>query len=375
MNLKELYEKFGQSVWLDYIRRKLLTGGELRKMVEVDGLRGVTSNPTIFQKAIGGSDDYEETIHRLGAAGDATAGTIYEQLAVEDIQSAADILRSVYDASQRADGFVSMEVSPTLAHDTAGTLAEARRLWRKVERENLMVKVPATPEGIPAIQQLIGEGININVTLLFARAACSRVFEAYMAGLERFIEQGGDPRRVASVASLFVSRIDTAINPLLEAELPAGREAEREARRKLVGKVAIANSKLAYQDWKETCRGTRWRKLAQQGARPQRLLWASTGTKDPRMSDVAYVEALIGPDTVDTTPPATLEAFLAHGSPENRLEQGIPEASQVLAALAETGISLDQITDRLVAEGVQSFAKSFEDLMQTLEHKRTELRK
>ncbi|HEX4354553.1 MAG TPA: transaldolase family protein, partial [Polyangiales bacterium] len=254
MDLKELYPIHGQSIWLDYIRRHLLTSGELKRMVEQDGLRGVTSNPSIFQKAIAGSTDYEETISRFESEQDRTAGELYEHLAVEDIQAAADVLRTVYDESDRKDGFVSMEVSPYLAHDTEATLNEARRLWKTVGRENLMVKVPATPEGIPAIRQLIGEGINVNVTLLFARAAYAKVLEAYMDGLETFAKQGGELKRVASVASFFVSRIDTAVDALLEVETSS---ADKDARSKLVGKIAIASAKLAYQDWQATCKSAR----------------------------------------------------------------------------------------------------------------------
>ncbi|HEY2735046.1 MAG TPA: bifunctional transaldolase/phosoglucose isomerase, partial [Polyangiales bacterium] len=309
---------------------------------------------------------------RFESEQDRTAGELYEHLAVEDIQAAADVLRTVYDESDRKDGFVSMEVSPYLAHDTEATLNEARRLWKTVGRENLMVKVPATPEGIPAIRQLIGEGINVNVTLLFARAAYAKVLEAYMDGLETFAKQGGELKRVASVASFFVSRIDTAVDALLEAEASS---ADKDVRSKLVGKIAIANAKLAYQDWQATCKSARWQKLVAQGARTQRLLWASTGTKDPRMSDVAYVEALIGPDTVDTMPPATLDAFRAHGKASNQLEQDRDTPAQLMAALAKSGISIDQVTDKLLDEGVKSFATAFDGIMSTVEQKRAGLLK
>jgi transaldolase/glucose-6-phosphate isomerase len=369
VDLKELHAKYGQSIWLDYIRRHLLTSGELKRLVQEDGVRGVTSNPAIFQKAIAGSTDYEAAIRAFEGAHDGTATAIYEHLAIEDIRQAADILRPVYDAAQRADGFVSMEVSPYLAHDTEGTLNEARRLWKSVARDNLMVKVPGTPQGIPAIRQLISEGININVTLLFSRTVCARVLDAYMAGLEQFAQSGGDLSRVASVASVFVSRIDAALDPLLEAPVP-GHEASALARRALVGQIGIANAKLTYRDWQETCRSARWQALAVRGARVQRLLWASTGTKDPRMKDVAYVEALIGPDTVDTVPPATLDAFRDHGTAADRLARDSDVAAQRMAALASAGISIDEVTDRLLTEGVKSFAAAFDGIMASLEQKR-----
>ena len=365
MELKELYPRYGQSIWLDYIRRHLITSGELQRMVAEEGLRGVTSNPTIFQKAVAGSTDYDETIRGV-AGSDAGAGAIYEKLAVEDIRSAADILRPVYDASAGADGFVCLEVSPGLSRDTEATMAEARRLWHAVGRENLMIKVPATPEGMPAIRRLIREGINVNVTLLFSRAVWRQVVDAYMSGLEERAAQGHDLSRVASVASVFVSRIDAAIDPLLEAP-GAGQTAQPE----LVGRAGIANAKLMYRDWQECHRGARWRALEQRGARRQRMLWASTGTKDKRMRDVAYVEALIGPDTVDTMPPATMQAFRDHGAAANRLEEDQADAERVMAALADTGIRLDEVTDRLRDQGVRAFAASFDDMLRAIEQKRT----
>jgi transaldolase/glucose-6-phosphate isomerase len=370
VDLKELYPKFGQSIWLDYIRRHLITSGGLARLVADEGLRGVTSNPTIFQNAIAGSTDYESTIHGLATASGISAGAIYERIVVEDIQAAADILRPVYDASAGVDGFVSLEVSPTLAHDSAGTMNEARRLWAAVDRANLMVKVPATPQGIAAITPLISEGININVTLLFSRAVWRQVLEAYMRGLELRAEQGGDLTKVSSVASVFVSRIDAAINPLLEAPLPAGREADQAAQHELVNKVAIANAKLIYRDWQKVHSGARWLDLVQRGAHAQRLLWASTGTKDPRLSALAYVEALIGPDTVDTMPPATLDALRDHGQAADRLAEDPEESERIIAALANTGISLEEVTDRLREEGVRKFAASFEAVMATIEQKR-----
>jgi transaldolase len=360
MNLGEL-QTFGQSIWLDYIRRDLLTSGELARLVREDGIRGVTTNPSIFDEAIGKSTEYDAAIALH--ARDEPATALYERLSMEDIQDAADVLRSVYEATGHRDGFISMEVSPRLAHDTAGTLAEARRLWKQVGRDNLMIKVPATPEGLPAIARLIGEGINVNVTLLFSRATCRQVALSYMTGLEAVAAREGPLDRVASVASMFVSRVDAKVDPLLEAR-------DGVAHRALLGKVAIANAKLAYQDWKEICASPRWQALAARGARVQRLLWASTSTKDKRLRDTLYVEELIGPDTVDTIPPATLRALRDHGTAEGRLVQGVGEARDVIAALARAGVSLDAVTQQLLDEGVAAFSKSFDALMASIEQKR-----
>ncbi|HEY5091235.1 MAG TPA: bifunctional transaldolase/phosoglucose isomerase, partial [Polyangia bacterium] len=369
MGVNEIQE-CGQSVWLDYIRRHLLQSGALARLVEEDGIRGVTSNPSIFEKAIAGSTDYGPALERYEKRHDETASAIYEKLAIEDIQQAADILLPVHVEFAGRDGFVSMEVSPYLAHDTQATIDEAVRLSSAVRRDNLMIKVPATPEGIPAIRQLIGRGINVNVTLLFSRAVCRQVFEAYMDGLEAFRTGGGDLSRVASVASMFVSRLDVLVDPILEARARTAPAAEQATLRDLVGKVAIANAKLAYQDWKEVCGGPRWTSLAASGAHPQRLLWASTSSKDPRFRDVMYVESLIGPDTVDTIPPATLDAFRDHGKAENQLEQDIDDARQVLATLAGTGISIDDLTARLLDEGVSGFSAAFDALLGSIEKKR-----
>ena len=346
-------QTLGQSIWLDYIRRNLLRSGQLAELVR-EGLRGLTSNPSIFEKAIAGSTDYTDAIAKIA---DRDANQIYEQLAVEDVQAAADVLFPVYRDSGGADGFASLEVSPLFAHDTQRTIDEARLLWLRVQRENLMVKVPATPEGIPAIRQLISEGINVNITLLFARDVYAQVALAYLEGLEAF---RGDPRRVASVASFFVSRIDTAIDPLLE---KSGAGALR-------GKVAIANAKLAYQDYQSRLAMPRWQALAARGARPQRLLWASTSTKDPRLPDVYYVEALIGPDTVDTLPPATLDAFADHGEARPTLTSNLEEARAIIDALPRHGISLAEITDRLIVEGVDKFRTDLEKLIAAVEAKR-----
>src|SRR5262245_12465442 len=304
---------FGQSVWLDYIRRSLITSGELRRLVDHDGLRGVTSNPSIFEKAVSGSADYND----LFEAPDARrldAKALYEKLAVRDIQDAAETMRPVFNATSRRDGYVSLEVSPLLAYDTTGTIEEARRLWQAVARENLMIKVPATAEGIPAIRDLISEGINVNVTLLFSRDAYEQVANAYIEGLETRAARGGDLSRLASVASFFVSRIDTAVDTLIAARMETTTDAhERSVLQGLAGKVAIANARLAYQRYREIFSGPRWQALADKGAQTQRLLWASTGTKNARYRDVMYVEELVGPDTVNTIPQATLEAFRDHG--------------------------------------------------------------
>jgi transaldolase/glucose-6-phosphate isomerase len=369
VDLKKLHREHGQSVWLDYIRRDLLQSGEFARLVREDGVRGVTSNPSIFEKAIAESTDYGPAIERLEKGKDATATAIYEHLAVEDLQQAADILRPVYDESDRADGYVSMEVSPYLAHDTRATIGEATRLWSTVGRANLMIKVPGTPEGVPAIRQLTSQGINVNVTLLFSRTACRQVNEAYMDGLDELTARGGDVARVASVASMFVSRLDALVDPMLEQRALTANPLEQTQLRSLVGKVAIANAKLAYQDWKEGCRSARWLALAARGARPQRLLWASTGTKDPRFSDVLYVESLIGSDTVDTIPPATLDALRDHGNPQSRLDDNIDDARQVLATLARSGIRIDELTAHLLDDGVAKFSAAFGTLLGSIEKK------
>ncbi len=361
MNVEELHRHYGQSVWLDYIRRTLLESGEFARLVKEDGIRGVTSNPSIFEKAIAESSDYASELARFAKSSEKSAVEIYEHLAVEDIQRAADILRPVYDSSDRRDGYVSMEVSPRIARDGRATIAEAIRLWSKLHRDNVMIKVPATREGIPAIRDLIGRGINVNVTLLFARKACREVRDAYMDGLDVLIARGEDPRRVASVASMFVSRLDVLVAPMLNA---------RKSLRSLVGRVAIANAKLAYQDWKNSCESARWRALAARGARPQRLLWASTSTKDPKASDVMYVESLIGPETVDTIPPKTLDAFRDHGRAHDNLEENVEDATEVLAMLERGGISIDELTARLLDEGVEKFGASFDKLLASIESKR-----
>lgn len=358
---------FGQSVWLDYIRRSLITSGELCRFIEKDGLAGVTSNPAIFEKAVAGSSDYNEMLAAPEMRA-LDAKTLYEKLAVRDIQDAADALCAVYEETSKRDGYVSLEVSPFLAHDTGGTLDEARRLWRAVGRDNLMIKVPATAEGIPAVQQLISEGINVNVTLLFAQETYEQVAEAYIAGLEKFAAGGGDSKRVASVASFFISRIDTAIDALIAARLQATTTAgEQSLLHGLTGKVAIANARLTYQRYQELFSGRRWQALAAQGAQTQRLLWASTSTKNPNYRDVVYIEELIGPDTVNTIPPATFEAFRDHGQPRASLTEDIDSAFDTMAALAQAGVSMKDVADKLLDEGVQLFSDAFDKLLKAVE--------
>jgi transaldolase/glucose-6-phosphate isomerase len=359
-------QSFGQSVWLDYIRRDLLSSGELDRLVKNDGLRGLTSNPAIFEKAFAGTDYADAMVS--AASRSRNPDVVYETLAFRDIRDAADALKPVHDATSGADGFVSLEVSPDLAHDTIGTLAEARRLWREVGRENLMVKVPGTRAGVPAIRELIAEGINVNVTLLFARSAYEAAAGAYTAGLESRVAGGKDIARVASVASFFVSRIDSAVDAELEKRIASSpSEEERQALARLTGKTAIANAKLAYESYRHRIEDPRWQKLARLGARPQRLLWASTSTKNPQYRDVVYVEELIGPQTVNTMPPATLDAFRDHGVPRASLERGPDEARAALAELARHGIRLDEVTARLLDEGVALFADAFAKLMAAIE--------
>jgi transaldolase len=356
--------KFGQSVWLDYIRRDLISTGELQKLITNDGLRGMTSNPAIFEKAIAGNPDYQSELNELAKDKSLDAKAIYEHIAIKDIQSAADVMRAVYDATNHRDGYVSLEVSPYLAHKTAETLDEARRLWKTVDRKNLMVKVPGTGEGIPAIKQLISEGININVTLLFAQDVYERVAEAYISGLEELAKKGGDVSKVASVASFFISRIDTLIDSEIDAKEKATTDAAQKATlAKIRAQVAIANGKLTYQAYKKIFSGPRWEALAGKGAQTQRVLWASTSTKDPKLSDVYYVEGLIGPDTVDTIPPATFDAFRDHGKPRASLEENVPAAKETMENLAKVGISMKAATDKLTEDGVKLFADAFDKLL------------
>ena len=371
MNPVKALENHGQAIWLDFLARGFVAKGELKKLIDTDGVKGVTSNPSIFEKAIGSSDEYDGPIGSALKKGDRPVADLFEHLAVEDIQHAADVLRPVYDAFKGNDGFVSLEVSPYLAMDTKGTIAEAKRLWKDVHRKNLMVKVPATPEGLPAIQHLIGEGISINITLLFSQKVYIEVAKAYLAGLEKFVANGGDPTHVASVASFFVSRIDSAVDKQLDEKIARANDPhEKERLALLKGKIAIANAKMAYQEYKALFSGPRWEKLAAKGAKPQRLLWASTGTKNKDYSDVLYVEELIGPNTVNTVPPATLDAFRDHGKPRNSLEENIEEARHALAELDKSGISLDAITEELVKDGVKLFADAADKLYGAVAHKR-----
>src|ERR1041385_846767 len=368
--LKTLQE-YGQSVWLDFLSRDLLRSGELKRLIAEDGLRGMTSNPSIFEKAIGHGEDYDAQIAELEASGDLDPGTLFERLAVTDIQTAADALRPVYDHTQGRDGYVSIEVSPYLAMQTDATIEEARRLWREIGRDNLMVKIPATQPGLPAIRAMIAEGININITLLFSQKVYAQVADAYISGLEEYVRKGGDPHKVASVASFFVSRIDTLVDEALDKKIAAANDAAEKARLKgLQGKVAIANAKLAYQMYQRVFNAERWQRLAQHGAQTQRLLWASTGTKNKAYSDVLYVEELIGSDTINTMPPATMDAFRDHGKLAESLEAGIDEAKQVMDRLAKGGISIDAVTEKLVEDGVQAFVDSFDKLLGAVARKR-----
>jgi len=361
--LKELLN-YGQSMWLDYIRRDLFTTGKLKQMIADDGLRGMTSNPAIFEKAIADSSLYDDFLKTLASRSDLDTTGRYEQIAIRDIQDAADALRPVYEESKFRDGYVSLEVSPYLARKTQETIDEARRLWKAVQRENVMIKVPGTAEGLPAIRQLIGEGININVTLLFAQEVYVQVAEAYVAGLEDLAGRGGNLKKMASVASFFISRIDTLIDSLLNDKIKATADANQQALFKSVlGKVAIANGKLTYQRYQSIFSGPRWQALAAKGAQTQRVLWASTSTKNPNYRDVIYVEELIGPDTVNTMPPATIDAFRDHGLLRNALTEDVAGAKKVMDDLARAGISIKQVTDKLTDDGVKLFADAFDKLL------------
>jgi transaldolase len=360
---------YGQSIWLDYIRRQLIDSGELQNLIDHDGLRGVTSNPAIFDQAISGSPDYDEAIRKLALAGQGTP-EIYEALTLEDVQGAANVFRPLFDRLQGADGFVSLEVNPHLAHDTHDTITEARRLWGKLDRPNVFIKVPATREGLPAIRQLISEGINVNVTLLFGLPRYREVAEAYLAGLEERAARGLH-LAVSAVASFFLSRIDVLLDPRLEQLVQAGgAKAQRAAY--LEGEAAIASAKVAYSIYKQIFGSERFQALAAEGARSQRLLWASTSTKNPAYPDTKYVEPLIGPDTVNTLPPETLNAYRDHGQPASRLFKELDKAAAALQCLPEMGIDLDQATQQLEDEGVEKFNKPYDSLLRTLEDKRRE---
>jgi transaldolase len=360
--------KFGQSVWLDYIRRDLIETGELKHLIDEDGLCGMTSNPSIFEKAIGESKYYQDSLKDVDRRTDLDANGRYEVLAIRDIQDAADVLRPVYQSTKRRDGYVSLEVSPFLARDTQKTLSEARRLWKAVGRENVMIKVPGTAEGIPAFQQLISEGININVTLLFAQEVYERVAEAYIAGVAQLAANGGDVSKIASVASFFISRIDTLVDSLVEQRLKAAKnERERADLQSIMGRVAIANGKQTYQRYLRIFSADRWQQLAAKGAQTQRVLWASTSTKNPKYSDVMYVEELIGRDTVNTMPPATLDAYRDHGHPRPSLTEDIESANRTMEQVAKLGISMKEVTDKLTEDGVRLFAEAFQKLLKAVQ--------
>jgi transaldolase len=363
-------QKFGQSVWLDYIRRDLLTSGELRRLINDDGLRGMTSNPSIFEKAIVGSNDYAGQVDQLIAEG-FSAGDIFERVAVLDIQNAADILFPVYQSTNKRDGYVSIEVSPTLARDTQGTIEEARRLWKAVKRPNIMVKVPGTPEGVPAVRQLTSEGLNINITLLFAQDAYKKVAEAYTDGLEAAQKAGKDISGIASVASFFVSRIDTLADSMMDEKLKnPGSPEQEQLLRGLHGKVAIANAKQAYRFYQQMVAGPRWKALAARGGQSQRLLWASTSTKNPKYRDVLYIEELIGPDTVNTMPPATMDAFRDHGIVRRTLDADLSAADKVMADLERAGISMQKVTAQLLDDAIKLFDDAFQKLLAAVEQKK-----
>ena len=368
VNLLTQLQSFGQSIWLDYIRRDLLKGGELQRLIAEDGLRGMTSNPAIFEKAIAGSTEYQDFLDSLASRSNLDAKGRYELLAIRDIQDAADLLAPVYQSTKKRDGYVSLEVSPYLAHDTNGTIDEARRLWKTVARENLMIKVPGTPEGIPAIRQLLSEGINVNVTLLFAQPVYEEVAAAFIDGVEKFAATGGDVSKLASVASFFISRIDSLIDSLVGDQLKKETDALRKARlQSILGKVAIANGKLTYEAYQRIFSTPRWNALAAKGAQTQRVLWASTSTKNPKYRDVIYIEELIGPDTVNTVPPATLDAFRDHGKPRQSLTEDLDGARKTMADLAGVGIVMKDVTDKLTADGVKLFADAFDTLLAAVE--------
>jgi transaldolase/glucose-6-phosphate isomerase len=363
----------GQSIWYDNISRTLVRGGGLRALAE-QGVRGVTSNPTIFEKAIGGSADYDEQLKRL-VAEKRSAQEIYEELVLDDIRSGCDVFRGLFDQSSGVDGRISLEVLPELAANTEQTVTEGLRLAHLVGRPNVMIKVPATPEGIPAIRALTAQGVSINITLIFSLAQYQQVSDAYLLGLEDRVATGGSLEGLASVASFFVSRVDAACDKLLTEKAKVGNSTadEIELAQKLLGKIAIANAKLAYEMYQGTIASARWKALATKGAKPQRLLWASTGTKDPRYADTMYVDALVGPDTVDTVPPATLTAYMDHGKPTAALTRDLEEAHSQIAAFANLGLDLGQVCQALLADGVKSFEKSMSALLGVIATRRTAL--
>jgi len=364
-------QKYGQSVWLDYIRRNIILNGDLQKLIDQDGLRGITSNPSIFEKAIGGSNDYTDLLTQLGKQGLPT-GQIYERIVVRDIQDSADKLLPVYKSTNRRDGYVSLEVSPTLARDTQGTIEEARRLWKAVNRPNIMIKVPGTPEGVEPVHRLTSEGLNINITLLFAQEAYVAVAEAYLDGLEAALKAGKDISGIASVASFFVSRIDTLVDSTIDERLKTAMGADAQLLESLRGKVAIANAKQAYRYYQKMIESPRWKALAARGAQSQRLLWASTSTKNPKYRDVLYIEELIGPDTVNTIPPATMDAFRDHGVLRRTLDTDLAAADKTMSDLEKAGISMKQVTGKLLDDAIKLFDDAFTQLHQVVDQKRAQ---
>ena len=365
--LKNL-EVLGQSIWMDFLQRGALTSGQLQRWIVDDGVSGVTSNPSIFEKAIVDSHDYDDAIKQLKAGGKNPA-EIYDALTISDIQQTADLFRPVYERTGGGDGFVSLEVSPHLANDTAGSIAEARRLWQTVNRPNLMVKIPGTAAGMPAIRQLISEGINVNITLLFGLPRYQEVIEAYFSGLESRVAQGLPVHTISSVASFFLSRIDVLVDPLLETIMKGSDAVEVPAAQTLHGQVAIASAKIAYQIYEELVQSQRFQKLAGNGARRQRLLWASTSTKNPAYSDTKYIEPLIGAETINTLPVEALNAYRDHGSPADRLRDGLDQSLAHLQNLADLGIQIDIVTRQLEAEGVEKFNKAYDQLLERLSKK------
>ena len=357
---------YGQSPWLDFIRRNILLNGNLKKMIQEDGLRGMTSNPAIFEKAISAGDDYDDII-KAPDAKSSTAMDLYERIAIRDVQDAADIFKSVHTETKGRDGYVSLEVSPYLAYDTQGTINEALRLWKTVGRQNVMIKIPATPQGVPAIRQTLEEGININITLLFAQSAYEQVAEAFLSALEARVRKGQDISHIASVASFFVSRIDSLVDSKIDLIEKTETDAKRKALLESVrGKVAIANARRTYAKYQELYGGARWKALAAKGGQTQRLLWASTSTKNPKYRDVLYVEELIGADTVDTIPPATLDAFRDHGKLRPSLTENVAGANKTMSDLEAAGISMKEVTDKLIADAVKLFQEPFQQLLDTI---------
>jgi transaldolase len=368
----QIEQNYGQSIWMDNLSRTLIESGELKQMIEERGIVGITSNPAIFEKAIVGNASYDADIE-AGIRAKKSVLEIYENLVFEDIRNACDILRPVYDSSNGLDGYVSIEVPPNIANNTESTIEEARRYYAQIGRENVMIKIPGTKMGLPAVEQVISDGINVNVTLLFSVDSYVETAWAYIRGLEKRAEKGEDISKIASVASFFLSRIDSNIDARIDKKLSEGvDDLNMEARLKAVkGKIAIANAKVAYQKFKEIFGSDRWKALAEKGAKVQRLLWASTGTKNPEYSDVMYVDELVGPDTVNTLPPSTIEACADHCSPASRIETGVEEAYHLIESLKDPDIEIDlnEVMDELLDDGIDKFVKPFESLMASVEEK------